>query len=99
MAEAIMVEGDFGAALSATDRAMHVIDEHGGTLEEGEAQIRLVHARALHAASRIPEAREVIARAVRRLDERVGTLRGDLALAFESLPEHVRTRALARAWA
>jgi tetratricopeptide (TPR) repeat protein len=68
-----------------------------GAVEEGEALVRLVHARALHAAGRSDEARDAIREARARVEERAGHI-GDATLRasfLENVPENVETFAFA----
>src|SRR6266498_2420210 len=62
------------AALDAAQRARSLVDRPGG-IDTGEAFVRLVHAEALWAADRKKDAREAIAAAKTRLNERAARIR------------------------
>ena len=61
-ADARLARGAVADALADAARAVEKLDELGG-IDEGEAIVRLVHARALHASGRFEEARAAIGRA------------------------------------
>jgi tetratricopeptide (TPR) repeat protein len=67
---------------------------------EGEGEVRLVYAEALHASGHTELARAAIARARARLEERAQRIgRVDWRQSFlEKIPDHARTLALAQAW-
>jgi tetratricopeptide (TPR) repeat protein len=65
-ASARLAVGDHEGALSVSTGAMARLDELGG-IEEGEAELFVIHARALEAAGRHREARSVIARGRARI--------------------------------
>jgi hypothetical protein len=74
VARARLELGDGGGALEAASEATGLLDALGG-LEEGEAVLHLVHARALERAGRAAEAAAVLARGaafVRALARRIG---------------------------
>jgi tetratricopeptide (TPR) repeat protein len=74
VARARLELGDGGGALEAASEATGLLDALGG-LEEGEAELHLVHARALERAGRAAEAAAVLARGaafVRALARRIG---------------------------
>src|SRR5262249_26248740 len=86
-------------ALAEAERAMAILEGLSG-IEEGDAMIRLTHARALHAAGEEARARDAIGDAKARVfarAERIGD--SELRRAFlEDERENRRTLALARAW-
>jgi len=84
-------------ALATATEAMHVL-EAGGTVEEGEALLRLVYARALLAAGDRPAAERAIIHARTRLHERAALIaRPEWRASFlAGVPEHAQTLALAR---
>jgi serine/threonine protein kinase/tetratricopeptide (TPR) repeat protein len=71
-----------------------------GSVEKGEALVRLVHAEALEAGCEHGQARVAIARARERVQARADRIsREDWRKSFlENIPEHARTLALAQAW-
>jgi serine/threonine protein kinase len=71
-----------------------------GSVEKGEALVRLVHAEALEAGGEHAEACATIARARERVLARAHRIsREDWRKSFlENIPEHARTLALAQAW-
>jgi hypothetical protein len=99
LADVRLARGDAAGALALARTAFALLETAGG-VEEGESLIRLVHARALHAAGDVAAAREAIAEALRSLGKRADRIRDpELRRSFlESVPENARTRELARAW-
>jgi eukaryotic-like serine/threonine-protein kinase len=94
-----LARGDSSRALTCTSEAMTIYTRLGG-IEEGAALLRLTHAKALHAASREDEAKNVLADARDVLRERAARLSDDaLRETFlRCVPEHAETLALAKAW-
>lgn len=99
LGEALLAQGRVEEAFDEARAAMALLDMLG-KVEEGEAQIRLVCAKALaatgdHAAARaaISEARSRLLAAANRIDDRA--LRESF---LRNVPEHALTLALARAW-
>jgi hypothetical protein len=95
----LLRRGAAEGALAAAREAIDLLDTLG-TLEEGEALVRLVYAEALHAstdrraASAILDARD-------HLLDRAAKIRDPLLRRsfLERVPENARTVALAREWA
>jgi tetratricopeptide (TPR) repeat protein len=87
--EAARVAGEANAALVAL-----------GTIDEGEALVRLVHAEALHAAGLHAEARAAIGEAAAVLRARAARISDESwrASFLARVPENARTLALAAAW-
>jgi tetratricopeptide (TPR) repeat protein len=99
LAEILLRRGDPAAALAAAREAIDLLDTLG-TLEEGEALVRLVYAEALHASadrragSAILDARDhLLARAAKIRDP---ILRRSF---LDRVPENARTMDRAREWA
>ncbi|HVK70585.1 MAG TPA: hypothetical protein VM694_39295 [Polyangium sp.] len=70
-----------------------------GALEEGEGLVRLILARALHAAGEVEEARAVLAEALQEIDRRTATITDpDARQTFAAIPEHAETREIAQTW-
>ncbi|WP_437536175.1 protein kinase [Sorangium sp. So ce726] len=97
LAQALLGLGRPDEALERAREAQAALDSLGG-VEEGESLIRLVYAEALAAAGRRDEADEAIATAADALMARAARFQDprwrDSFL--ERVPEHARTRALAR---
>lgn len=85
-------------ALVAADRGMAILTELGG-MEEGESQLRLVHAEALHACGQAEPAQAALLEAALRLEARARALPRPLRAPFLSgSPARRRTFELAEAW-
>ena len=84
-------EGDAGAALTDSGRAIAILDELG-TLQEGEELVYLARLEALRAAGSVEEARAMAARTERWLDARLAGLNDELREAVERIPEHQMLR-------
>jgi tetratricopeptide (TPR) repeat protein len=70
-----------------------------GSIDEGEGEVRLVEAEALHAGGLMADARERIEQARRRLLDRAGRIADPILRAsFLKIPAHARTLDLATAW-
>ena len=98
LSQALLVRGEVDEALEQARAAVALLD--GGTVEEGEARIRLAHAEALEAKGLHAEARRAIAKARARLLERAACI-SDLGLRGGFLwrvAENAYTLALARQW-
>jgi len=95
----LLQQGRRHEALIAAREAHDLFDALGG-VEEGESQIRLQLAEALHANGDGDGARDAIRRAHDRLLERATKITdaGWRASFLENLPENARTLALAQAW-
>ena len=99
LGEILLRRGDHAAALTAAREAIDLLDTLG-TLEEGEALVRLIYAEALHAsadrraASAILDARD-------HLLDRAAKIRDPILRRsfLERVPENARTIACARDWA
>jgi tetratricopeptide (TPR) repeat protein len=98
LAAVLLAAGDPAAALAEAKGAMTIFHELGGEIEEGEAQILLVHAEALHATGAAAAARAAIAAARARLDARTNRIVDPRRRAsFRArVPENARTAACAR---
>ncbi len=104
--QALAVRAAAALALSRTQDALAIAQKANqeldtlGSIEEGEAAVRLVYAECLAAAGRQPEATAVIDLACKRLRERAdGIADTDLRKRFLSdVPVHARALQLARAW-
>ena len=98
LADVLLRRGDHAAALTAAREASDLLDTLG-TLEEGEALVRLIYAEALHAsadrraASAILDARD-------HLLDRAAKIRDPILRRsfLERVPENARTIAWAREW-
>ncbi len=93
----LLATGRVDEALEVAQRARDAAKELGA-VEEGEALVRLVLARALRAAGRDADARSVIADACARVRERAGHI-GDEALRasfLENVPENLETFSFAK---
>ncbi len=91
--------GKLEQALAHTREAMDLLQKLGG-LEEGESNVRLAWAEALHASGDLEAARAAIAAARDRLAERATKI-GDESMRqsfLEAVPDNARTMALASAW-
>lgn len=99
LARAQLALGQAMAALGAAEKAAADLAALG-SIDEGEADVRLVFAECLKAAGRNTEARQVISRAQARLDERAALIADeDLRQRFLSeIPAHARTVRLAEDW-
>ena len=87
-------------AALACARAAFALVESCGSLEQGDALARLVHAEALHAAGRHAEARDAIARARRRLLEQAARIQEPRwrHTFLTCVEENQQILALAQAW-
>jgi tetratricopeptide (TPR) repeat protein len=96
LAEARLRTGRGDEALAASDEAMTLLTTLGG-IDEGESYLRLVHAEALHAAGRIPEARAAIGVARDKLLARAARIEDPARSAtfLSAVPENARTLRLA----
>jgi eukaryotic-like serine/threonine-protein kinase len=96
LAEVLLQRGTAGEALTAAREAIDLLDTLG-TLEEGEALVRLVYAEALHAAAD-PRAPAALLDARNRLLDRAAKIRDPLLRRsfLERVPENARTLARAR---
>jgi hypothetical protein len=72
-----------------------------GSIDQGEARLRLVHARALDAAGRRGEARQAIAQAKERLDAMAAKIKDHAWTEsfYKNVPENALTVRLADEWA
>jgi eukaryotic-like serine/threonine-protein kinase len=97
LARALVAAGRPGDALACARAAAAILDELGG-IEEGESLILLALAEAQHASGQTDNARETIARARARLEERAEAIEDpDIRRGFlQQVPEHARTFELAR---
>jgi tetratricopeptide (TPR) repeat protein len=88
-------------ALARANEAMAALDALGGSAEEGESIVRLVHAECVHASGAHDHARVMIAEARRRLLDRAGKISSEAARKgfLERVEEHARTLQLAADWA
>lgn len=96
LAQALLDSGDIDAALEAASSAMDLLRELG-SLDEGEALVRLVYARALRRRADVEAAREVIATAREILLSRAAKI-SDIAWResfLRQVPENARTLELA----
>jgi len=95
-----LVHQDRGTeALRIAREGLDMLEELGG-IDEGESQIRLSYAEALHVAGEVDAAREAIVAAANRVRQRADRItnprwRKSFLL---SVPEHARTFELERAW-
>jgi tetratricopeptide (TPR) repeat protein len=96
LARAYLVQGRKADALAVARQAAAQLEEMG-TIDEGEAEVRLVHAEALAASDLTQESHDVIRRARTRLHERAERLRDPehRKLFLTAIPAHARTIALA----
>ncbi|HVK70584.1 MAG TPA: tetratricopeptide repeat protein, partial [Polyangium sp.] len=69
----LLVVGNVDEAL-VNARASRKLLTEVGALEEGEGLVRLILARALHAAGEVEEARAVLAEALQEIDRRTATI-------------------------
>jgi tetratricopeptide (TPR) repeat protein len=99
LARALHAQGRTAEALEAARQAADDLAVLG-SIDEGEADVRLVHAECLWAAGLAEQARQVIARAHARLVERADSI-SDPALRarfLSGIAAHTRTMELAAAW-
>jgi eukaryotic-like serine/threonine-protein kinase len=99
LAGLLLIQDKPEAALLPAQRAMDTLERLGG-VEEGESQIRVVYASALHSAGKPEEARRRIREASARLHERAGRI-SDIRWRrsfLEEIPENARTLRLAARW-
>jgi serine/threonine protein kinase/tetratricopeptide (TPR) repeat protein len=99
LSSACRLSGQADDALAYARTAMQLMEQHGQP-EEGEAQVRLAYAEALHATGATAAARRVIADAEARvIDAASRILDAEWRASFlEAIPEHAGTLALARMW-
>ncbi len=98
-ADARLARGTVADALADAARAVEKLDELGG-IDEGEAIVRLVHARALHAAGRFEDARAAIGRAEAHVRETANKI-NDAEMrerCLRMVPENAKTLELSREW-
>ena len=97
LAHALLASGLTGEALAVARETMALLEELGG-IEEGEAQLRLVHAEALLASGDREAGRDALVAARDRLVARADKLTDPSRRAtfLEAVPEHARTFELAR---
>ena len=86
-------------ALAATEQGLAIFDELGA-IECGEGMLRLSHAEALSAIGECERARQAVALAEVRLQQRAASIRDPERRQgfFERVPEHARTMQLAKRW-
>ncbi|TKD00652.1 serine/threonine-protein kinase PknK [Polyangium fumosum] len=98
LARVLLVVGNVEEAL-VNARASRKLLTEVGALEEGEGLVRLILARALHAAGEVEEARVVLVEALQEIDRRTATIADpDARQTFAAIPEHVETREIAQTW-
>jgi tetratricopeptide (TPR) repeat protein len=102
LADVMLADGASGARLDETVEharaAMAILRAKGG-LDDGEALVRLVYAKALDAAGDRPAARAAIREAGDAVLERAARLSNPLhRTSFERVPEHAETLRLAATW-
>ena len=92
-------KGDLGGALRVARQAMELFEECG-SVESGEALVRLIYAKALEAVGDEEEAKEAMNRARRSLLERAGKISHQKwrQSFVENIPEHAQTMRLAEKW-
>ncbi len=95
----LLARGKLDEAL-ATAAEAHAELEAAGQVEDGAHLIRLTFAEALHAAGRLAEAREAIARARDQVDETAAKIHDPTHRRsfVERVPENARTLELAQRW-
>jgi tetratricopeptide (TPR) repeat protein len=95
LARARLVLGRVGEARAAADEAMIILESAGGSLEEGEAFLRLVHADLLAAAGEADAAASALALARERLLARAARITDPALRAsfLERVPENAATLA------
>ena len=99
LARVNLTMGDLEAATHHATTAMAILAATGPA-EEGDAEIRLVHAEALDADGHHDAAVTALTKALRRVEERASRI-SDPALRrsfLERVPEHARTIQIARKW-
>jgi tetratricopeptide (TPR) repeat protein len=98
LADVLLRRGRAAEALSVSREGMALLDTLG-TVEEGEALLRLAHAEALDASGDRDAARAVLATAARHLEERASRISPRYRDTFlGSVREHARIRELQAAW-
>jgi tetratricopeptide (TPR) repeat protein len=99
LAGLLLVKDQPAAALSAAEEAMGILERLKG-VEEGESQIRVVHASALYAAGSTGEALRRIQEATARLHARAARISDPRwrRTFLEDIPENARTLRLAARW-
>ncbi len=96
LARVELAMGRIDAALADAERAKRALDAAGG-IEEGDVLVRLTHIEALLAAGRGDDAREALAVAAERVQQKADKIREDaLRERFLAIPAHVRIRDLMR---
>jgi ATP/maltotriose-dependent transcriptional regulator MalT len=100
MAQVLLRAGRPVEALAAASRGKDLLDTMG-TMEDGDALVRLVFAEALHANGDIDTARAALSAAHDSILRDAETIRDDeMRHSFlHNIPEHARILELARAWA
>ena len=99
LARVLLARGKLDEALATAAQA-HAELEAAGQVEDGAHLIRLTFAEALHAAGRLAEAREAIARARDQVDETAAKIHDPTHRRsfVERVPENARTLELAQRW-
>ncbi|MBI5514158.1 MAG: protein kinase [Deltaproteobacteria bacterium] len=99
LADALLAAGQAPEALLRVEEAWSVLQDLGG-MEEGEALLRVVRARCLHAAGRREEALAAVLDAQTVLEARAAKIAAPevRALFLSGHPEHVATLHLAGVW-
>ncbi len=92
LARVKLAEREADAALVAAERGIALLDS---IIDEGEADLRLVHVEALRAVGRHEDARARLLEARARIERTAASL-GEDALSFLRIPAHVRTLELAQ---
>jgi serine/threonine protein kinase/tetratricopeptide (TPR) repeat protein len=96
LAVALLAQGRRDEALAAAARA-HSLLEAAGSVEDGEAFIRLAYAECLLAAGSLAPAAATLHTAARRLEDRAASIeKPEWRAAFLHLPDHARTLSLAQ---
>jgi hypothetical protein len=100
MAQILLQTGRPFEALAAATKAKDLLDSLG-TMEDGDALVRLVFAEALHATDDVEGARAALSTAHASILRDAQTIRDDeMRQSFlNNVPEHARILELARAWA
>lgn len=98
LARVLLVRGQADEALPLA-RAGRALLAEVGPIEEGEGLIRLTLARALHAAGKVDEAREVLVEATQDLRRKAASITdADVQQLFLAIPEHVQVFELEKEW-
>jgi hypothetical protein len=94
----LLARGRVDESLDVSGRARELL-ERLGSIEEGDATVRLARAEALRAAGREDDARAAIAAARANILGRGARIADETFRAgFLALPDHARALALAEAW-